>query len=573
MSVSSTRARIIGTRHMVAAGHYLAAQAAFQILEAGGNAVDAGVCGGMALGVLQSEYVGFGGVAPIMIRPANTGEVVTISGLGCWPKAASLEVFHRDFDGRIPPGILRTLVPGAPDAWITALECWGTMRFGDVAAAAVAFARDGFPMSELSSQIIAAAADSYQRWPSNAAIYLPNGEPPQVGELFVQADLGRTIQYMIDEETVAKGDRLAGLQAARDAFYRGDIAKRLADFHATNGGWLTQVDLAQFRVGIEQPIRVRFGDLDVYTCGPWCQGPLLAQALRLLDGINLKGHDHNSADYIHTIVEAFKLAYADRHAYIGDPRFVDVPIGGMLEEDYIAERRSLIDPAVAAPGMPDPGHPVGAAWNGDVALQPTGAADEISQLDTSYICVIDVDGTVFSATPSDGSSGGPVVPGLGFVPSTRGAQSSTDPSVPAVLAPGKRPRLTPNPAIASRGSDWVMPFGSPGNDVQPQAMAQVLLNLHQFGMAPQQAIDQPRFATFSYPRSSDPHSYSPGLLNLEGRYKEATAGRLRAMGHDVQLWPDWEFKAGAVCTIVYDRERGTMEGGSDPRRPTAVVGL
>jgi gamma-glutamyltranspeptidase/glutathione hydrolase len=383
-------------------------------------------------------------------------------------------------------------------------------------------------MSELSSQIIAAAADNYQRWPSNAAIYLPNGAPPQVGELFVQADLGRTIQYMIDEETVAKGDREAGLQAARDAFYRGDIAKRLADFHATNGGWLTQADLAQFRVEIEQPIRVRFGDLDVYTCGPWCQGPLLAQALRLLDGINLKGHGHNSADYIHTIVEAFKLAYADRHAYIGDPRFVDVPIGGMLEEDYIAERRSLIDPAVAAPGMPDPGRPMGAAWNGDVALQATGPADEISQLDTSYICVIDVDGTVFSATPSDGSSGGPVVPGLGFVPSTRGAQSSTDPSVPAVLAPGKRPR---------------------------------------------QAIDQPRFATFSYPRSSDPHSYSPGLLNLEGRYKEATAGRLRAMGHDVQLWPDWEFKAGAVCTIVYDRERGTMEGGSDPRRPTAVVGL
>ena len=557
---------------MVAAGHYLAAQAAFQILEAGGNAVDAGVCGGIALGVLQSEYVGFGGVAPIMIRPAGTGEVVTISGLGWWPKAALPDLFRREHDGRIPPGILRTLVPAAPDAWITALERWGTMRFGDVASAAVGFARDGFPMSELTSRIIAAAADSYRRWPSNAAIYLPNDEAPKVGDLFVQADLGRTIQYMIDEEAAASGDRAAGLQAARDAFYRGDIAKTLADFHASNGGWLTLTDLAAFRVGIEEPIRVRYGDLDVYTCGPWCQGPLLAQALRLLDGIDVKGQVHNSAEYIHAVVEAFKLAYVDRYAFVGDPRFVDVPIEGMLEEGYIAERRRLVDPAAASSGMPEPGSPAGGAWQGAQPL-PTPPADEISQLDTSYICVIDSDGTVFSATPSDGSSGGPVVPGLGFVPSNRGAQSTTEAASPAVLVPGKRPRLTPNPAIAVRGGDWVMPFGSPGNDVQPQAMTQVLLNLTQFGMDPQRAIDQPRFATFSYPRSSDPHSYSPGLLNLEGRYSEATAERLRALGHDVQPWPDWEYKAGAVCAIVHDRERGTFEGGSDPRRPTAVVGL
>ena len=573
MSVSPTRARIMGTRHMVAAGHYLAAQAAFQILEAGGNAIDAGVCGGMALGVLQSEYVGFGGVAPIMIRPAESGTVMTISGLGCWPRAASPDVFKREHDGRIPPGILRTLVPAAPDAWITALGQWGTMCFGEVAEASVRFARDGFPVSELTSRIIAAAADNCRRWPENAAIYLPKGSPPRVGELFVQADLGRTIQFMIDQEAASGGDRAAGLQAARNAFYRGDIAKTLARYHSENGGWLTEEDLAVFKVGIEEPLRVRFGELDVYTCGPWCQGPLLAQSLRLLDGIDLKVLGHNSANYIHTIVEVFKLAYADRHAYVGDPRFVDVPIEGMLNEFYLNKRRELIDPDLATPGMPDPGYPEGATRKGVGVPTPAASSDEVSQLDTSYICVIDAAGTVFSATPSDGSSGGPVVPGLGFVPSTRGAQSSTDPASPAVLAPGKRPRLTPNPAIAMRGANWVMPFGSPGNDVQPQAMVQVLLNLMQFGMDPQQAIEEPRFATFSYPRSSDPHSYSPGLLNLEGRYPEATLDRLRVLGHDVQLWPDWEYKAGAVCAIVHDRERGTMEGGSDPRRPTAVVGL
>ncbi len=557
---------------MVAAGHYLAAQAAFQILEAGGNAVDAGVCGGIALGVLQSEYVGFGGVAPIMIRPAATGDVFTISGLGWWPKAASLDLFHRDHDGRIPPGILRTLVPAAPDAWITALERWGTMSFGDVAAAAVRFARDGFPMPVLTSRIIAAAEDNYRRWPGNTDIYLPGGAPPRPGDLFVQSDLARTIKYLIDEEAAAKGGRGAGLQAARDAFYRGDIARTLARYHSENGGWLTLEDLSEFRVGIEAPLSVRFGDLRVFTCGPWCQGPLLAQTLRLLDGMDLPALGHNSPGYIHMIVEAFKLAYADRHAYVGDPRFVDVPIEGMLDDAYIARRRASIDPCTATPGMPEPGRPDGAGWSGNISPQPTAPADEISQLDTSYISVVDAEGTVFSATPSDGSAAGPVVPGLGFVPSTRGAQSSTDPALPSVLAPGKRPRLTPNPAIVQCGDRWVMPFGSPGNDVQPQAMVQFLLNLTAFGMTPQEAVEQPRFATFSYPRSSDPHSYSPGLMNLEGRFDGETATRLRAMGHAVEMWPDWEYKAGAVCAIIHDRETGMMEGGSDPRRPTAVVG-
>ncbi len=572
MNASPTRARTIGTRHMAAAGHYLAAQAAFQILEAGGNAVDAGVCGGIALGVLQSEYVGFAGVAPIMIQPAATGETITISGLGHWPKAASLETFHRDHGGQIPPGILRTLVPAAPEAWITALERWGTMRFGDVAAAAVRFARDGFPMPVLTSRIITKAEENYRRWPENEKIYLPNGKPPQPGDLFVQSDLGGTIQYMIDEEASAKGDRMAGLQAARKAFYTGDIARTLIRYHEENGGWLAAEDLADFRVAVEAPLSVRFGDFEVFTCGPWCQGPLLAQTIRLLDGIDLGALGHNDPAYIHMIVEAFKLAYADRHAYVGDPRFVDVPIAGMLDDTYIAERRKLIDPKVAHPGMPKPGRPGGGAWHGELNLRETAPADEIAQLDTSYISVIDSQGTVFSATPSDGSAAGPVIPGLGFVASTRGAQSSTDPSIPCVLAPGKRPRLTPNPAIARRDGHWVMPFGSPGNDVQPQAMMQVLLNLFTFGMTPQDAVEQPRFATFSYPRSSAPHPYSPGLMNLEGRFADETASRLRAMGHDVAIWPDWEYAAGAVCAILHDLSSGTMEGGSDPRRPTAVIG-
>jgi gamma-glutamyltranspeptidase/glutathione hydrolase len=223
------RARIVGTRHMAAAGQYLAAQAAFQILEAGGNAVDAGVAGGIALGVVQSEYVGFAGVAPIMIYLAETDEVVTISGLGWWPKAASVDFFHKQHGGKIPRGILRTVVPAAPDSWITALRRYGTMSYGDVAGAALRFARDGFPVPSLMAEIIADNEDEYRAHPANAAIYLPNGRPPQAGEVLVQTDLARTIQYMIDEErAAAAGGREAGLQAARDAFYRGDIAQTIA---------------------------------------------------------------------------------------------------------------------------------------------------------------------------------------------------------------------------------------------------------------------------------------------------------------------------------------------------------
>lgn len=572
MSTAPHRARIVGTRHMATAGHYLAAQAAFQILEAGGNAVDAGVAGGIALGVVQCEYVGFGGVAPMMIRPAATGEVVTITGLGGWPKAASLEVLQKEHGGKIPAGILRTVVPAAPDAWITALERFGTMSYGEVADSALRFARDGFPAPSLMCAIVEKAEKNYRRWDENAAIFLPNGKPPQPGDQFVQADLGRTIQYMIDEEqaAAAKGGRAAGLQAARDAFYKGDIARTMVAYHEQNGGWLRADDLAEFRCEVRPPLKVRYGDIDVFTCGPWCQGPVLAQTLRLLDGMNVADHGHNSPAYIHTVVEAFKLAYADRHHHIGDPNFVDVPIEAMLSDGYIDARRALIDAKRASPGMPEPGDPAG--FSAGSAPSATAPADEMTQLDTSFCCVVDKDGTLFSATPSDGSAAGPVIPGLGFVPSTRGAQNWTDPSIPAVMAPGKRPRLTPNPAMAIRGDAWQMPFGSPGNDVQCQAMLQVLFNIAEFGMTPLDAIEQPRFASFSYPRSSEPHPYSPGLLNLEGRIPAETADALRGLGHDVAYWPDWDWLAGAVCTIVADTRNGRMEGAADPRRPGAAIG-
>jgi gamma-glutamyltranspeptidase / glutathione hydrolase len=567
------RARIIGTRHMAAAGQYLAAQAALLILEAGGNAIDAGVAGGIALHVVQSEYVGFGGVAPIMIYLAERDEVVTISGLGPWPEAADLTVFQRDHGGRIPPGVLRTVVPAAPDAWITALERYGTMSYGETAAAALRLARDGFPAPTLMCEIAVDYEKDYRRWDANAAIYLPNGCPPRPGDLFVQSDLGRVIQYMIDEESAAsaKGGRLAGLEAARRAFYRGDIAQAMVRYNAENGGWLSAEDLAGFRSDVEPALKIPFGDAALYSCGPWCQGPMLGQTLAMLEGADLAGLGHNSPAYIHHLVEVLKLAYADRHHYYGDPKFVDVPIVELLSAEYARERRKNVDPKRAHPEMPPPGTVRGRKSN-----FPIGAAiahrDTADQLDTSYICVVDGAGNAFSATPSDAAASGPIIPGLGFVPSTRGSQSWTDPSVPAVLAPGKRPRLTPSPVIARKPGEWIMPMGSPGNDVQVQAMLQALLNIVVWGMPPQQAVEEPRFATFSYPRSSAPHAYDPGLLKLEGRIPAQTQEALQSLGHGVSRWPDWEWRAGAVCTIFADLRRGTMEGGSDPRRPTGVAG-
>jgi gamma-glutamyltranspeptidase/glutathione hydrolase len=567
--------RIIGTRHMVASANFLAAQAGFEILEAGGNAIDAGVAGGIALGVLQCEYVHFAGVAPIMIRLAETGETVSISGLGPWPKLASAEWFREHQNGRILANIKRCVVPGAPDSWITALERYGTMSFADVAAAAIRFGREGFALQSVSAEIIEGAVDTVKRWPANTAIYLPDGDLPKPGQRFFQSDLAASIQYMADQEQAAarSGGRAAGLAAARDAFYRGDIAQKIVAYHKANDGWLREDDLAGFRVDVETPLQIRYGDITVFGCRPWCQGPVLLQTLKILEGVDLASLGHNSPAYIHTLIEALKLAFADRHTYYGDPKFVDVPIDALLSDGYAARRRALINPEQAWPDMPPAGS---AAELGLAGRSPVGAnvAKEIAEPDpdTSYVCAVDRHGNCFSATPSDGSINGPIIPGTGIAPSSRGMQSWTDPAHPACLAPGKRPRLTPNPSIAMREGKWVMPFGTPGNDVQPQAMLQVFLNITAFGMTPQAAIEQPRFASASFPSSSDPHTYTPRKMSLERRFTDETAGALEAMGHSVGWWREWEYKAGCVCAIMHDTETGMMEGGADVRRPGGVRG-
>lgn len=563
---------INGTRYMISAGHYLATQAGFDILEAGGNAVDAGVAAGLALGVVHSDMVQFAGVAPIMIYLAERDEVLTISGLGCWPKATSIDRFVDKFDSAIPKGLLRTVVPAAPDAWILALERFGTMSFGDVAQAAIRYAREGFSMHHVMRDYIVANADTYRQWPSNAAIYLPDGRAPDVGENFVQSDLARSIQFMVDEERAAtsKG-RQAGLHAARNAFYRGDLASAIVDYHRENGGWLTADDLAGYASAIEAPVRTRFGGYDVYTCGPWCQGPVLQQMLSLLKGYDLAELGHNSTAYIHLLAEAIKLSFADRERYYGDPRFVDVPLDTLLSDAYAEERRRLIRTDGAWPEMPPAGL-IGSQYGAGSVVATQASGSPPPPADTSYCCAIDRDGNIFSATPSDTSWDTPVIPGTGFCPSSRGSQSWAVPAHASSVAPGKRPRLTPNPAIAIQKGKMAMPFGTPGGDNQTQSMLQVFINLSVFAMNIQDAIEAPRFMTHSQPDSFEPHAAFPGKVTVEGRVDKATTNALSDLGHDVERLDDMTYKTAGVCAITSDLATGILEGGADPRRMSRAMG-
>jgi gamma-glutamyltranspeptidase / glutathione hydrolase len=572
-TMGGLRPSLLGTRHMVSAGHYLAAHAAFEILEGGGNAVDAGVAACIVMAVVQSDFVNVAGVAPMMFYSAEKGTVESVAGLGFWPAKASAEYFLLKHNGEIPEGILRTVVPAAPAAWITALRRYGTVSFADVSEAAIRFARDGFVMYPLMAEMIVSSVEKYRRWPSSAAIYLPNGGPPKVGEIFVQKDLAATLQYLVDEEAAhLSSGRDDALRSVHDAFYSGDVARTICHYHSENGGLLAMDDMQAFAAEIEPAVSIDFAGTEVFSCNTWCQGPVLLQTLRLLDDGALDGLEHNSPAYIHRLCESIKLAFADRHAYYGDPRFCKVPLEALLSKKYAAYRRDLIDSGRAQPHMPLPGD---VAHTGVAPYIPhdVGAKGlQLSSLDTSYVCVVDRFGNAFSATPSDISGDTPVIPGTGLCVSSRGSQSWTDPDHPAAVAPRKRPRLTPTPGMAIRPGKFIQPFGTPGGDVQCQAMLQTFLNRTAFGMNPQQSVEAPRFASYSFPDSFWPHNYFPGRLNLEDRISEETGKELSRMGHDVARWPAWTWKAGGMCMIVGDLETGVLEAGADPRRPSYAVG-
>lgn len=573
---ATTRPPVMGTRHMVSAGHYLATAAGVRILEAGGNAFDAGVAAGLCLNVVQADMTNLGGVAPICLYDAKTGTVRTISGLGWWPAATDMEVFHTQYGGRIDGGIHDCVMPAAADAWLLALETYGTMPLAEVAAPAIELAESGFPMHHVMAGSFTNPVwrDMVLGRPSTRAVFAgPDGRLPEIGEQVVQKDLGRTLRRLVEAESGA-ASRAAGIRAARDRFYTGDIAAEMVAFIQGAGGWLSMEDLAEFRVEIEDPVSVNYRGFDVYACDAWCQGPVVPMALNILEGYDVRSMGACSADTYHLVIEVLKAAFADRERYFGDPRFVSVPIDGLLAKEYGGQWRQRLSLETAAPGMPEPGDPwpFSSRTPGETSWTFPAPHDGPTYPDTSYLCVVDSEGNAFSATPSDGVVTGPVVPGLGFCVSARGSQSWLDPAHPAAVGPRRRPRLTPSPGMVMKDGRLVMPYGTPGNDVQPQAMVQFLVNFIDFEMNIQAAIEAPRCATYSFPRSSDPHPYQPGLAHLEDRAGADVLDGLRRRGHDIHPWPSWVGEAGSLAGIYVDHDAGVLHAGADPRRIAYAFG-
>ena len=579
-TLTSLRPLIQGTSGMVVASHPSAAMAGLDILRMGGNAIDAGVAVGLALNVVHIDDCSFLGVAPTIMYLADRKEVVTIDGLGVWPQAASLEYFQRNHGGQIPAGILRSLTPAACDAWITALGRFGTMNFSQVAGRAIDLAEKGFPMYRYLAGRLRDAFDLYNHWPTTAEVFLPHGRPPERGEIFYQRDLATTLTKVAEVEDAHKSHgREAALKAARDYIYVGELGSKIAAHCQEHGGLLTEEDLSRYHVRIEPPVSVNYRGHDVYTTGPWGQGPTFPQTLKILEGYDLTSMGHNSLEYIHIVSQALNLAFADREKYVGDPTFVDVPIDELLSDEYLTRRRSLIDPDRAWPGLPPAGDPRakkavldGAPRSPAEAPASVGTAGDDGG-GTSYFAVIDGQGNIFSCTPSEGTkSGGPIIPGTGLAFSLRGYQSNTQEDHPASIAPGKRPRLTPAPALVLRQGEPVMALGAHGGDHIPQGTLQLLLNVLEFGRDPQEAVEEPRFYSYNFPSSSAPFKYEPGMLRMEGRIPEEIAEGLRKKGHVVVRYSDWWEGSALYCMITRDPSSGVLQGGADPRCEAYAVG-
>jgi gamma-glutamyltranspeptidase/glutathione hydrolase len=569
-------------RWMVASGHALATEAGLEMLRSGGNAFDAGVATCMALNVTRPIAAGMVGVAPTLIYDAETRRVRSYCGLGVAPAKATPNYYRRQGWPMMPiAGINAQLIPASPDTWIGILKEYGTKSFGECAQAAIRLA-EGHKLN----RTVANSLDSpYRRylkliWGYNYSILWEPFEPglPEPGDMFVQKDLARTLRLMVAaeaEELARSGDRIKALEAARAVFYQGEIAEGIVRLQERRGGAITRSDLANYRGGFEEPVHGTFRGLTIWANDTWCQGPTVPMILQILEEIDLKALGYHTPEYISTLAQAVELAYADREAYFGDPKFVDVPIKGLLSREYAAERRKLIDPERAFGRMPDPGDP----WKYEgrkrpdkvykPRLIPASLPPFKLHQDTTYLCVVDSDGNAFSLTPSDFPFS-PMVDGYGILLGIRMTQFRLKKGHPAQVAPGKRPRLTPNPSMVTRDGELYMAFGTPGGDQQPQAMVQVFLNIVVWGMDPQEAINAPRFKSRNFPDSFSPHQYYPGRLLIEETLTDR-AEALEKQGYDVRILKPPAVVMGAVCAIR-KLEDGTLVGGADPREEAIAKG-
>jgi len=588
----TTRPEIKGTFGVVASTHWIASAVGMGALERGGNAFDAGVAANFALQVVEPHLNGPGGDAPIMVHDARSGLTKVICGQGVAPRG--LTIAHCKSLGLdlVPgAGLLATCVPGTFDALMLVLRDYGTISLRAALEPAIHYATHGYPVVERITATIETVRGLFEtEWPTSAALYLPNGAAPAPGSLFRNETMARTWARIVTEAESVGGDRVRQIEKARLVWAEGFVAEAIDAFcrreelmdssGRRNRGVLTGADLAGWRASTEEPVGYDYGRHRVLKPGAWCQGIATLQQLALLKGFDLDGIDVRGPDFVHLVVEAAKLAFADRDTFLGDPDFVDVPLDAMLSDSYNAERRKLIGATASMEQRPGSITGRGKAMALDVAggqrqavsamgvgeptvgdISERGTAEAVRG-DTVHYDVIDRWGNMIAATPSGGwLQSSPIIPELGFCLGSRAQMFTLDPEHPAALGEGRRPRTTLSPTMALRDGKPYLAWGSPGGDQQDQWIPQMFLRHVHAGMNLQQAIDAPAFHTEHFPQSFWPRKARPGVVVVEGRFPKATIEELKRRGHEVEVGGDWS--EGRL--VAASKEGPMLKAAANPR--------
>jgi len=581
----TTRPDIRGTFGAVATTHWLATQTGMAVLERGGNAFDAAVAAGFVLQVVEPHLNGPGGELPAIVLRAGASVPDVICGQGPFPADATVERLTGMGLRQMPgTGLLPAVVPGAFDGWMLLLRDYGTLKLRDVLSYAIFYAERGFPLvPRIVATIIPAVEYFKTEWPSSGEIWLANGKAPHPDKAFRTPAIAETYRRILAEAEAAGGDRIAQIEAARRAFYRGFVAEAIDRFYRTelmdstgtrHRGLLSGDDLARYAARIERPVSIGYHGLDVHKIGPWSQGPMLLQTLRLIEPLDIAAMDPLGLDFVHTLVEALKLGFADREAFYGDPDAVDVPLATLLSTTYADERRKLIGERASMEFRPgDIGDAkariarVLAMAGKEKPIGPGGGEPTFAPLppewgDTVHLDVVDAAGNMISATPSGGwLQGSPVVPGLGFPISTRGQMCWLEHGHPTTLRGGTRPRITLSPTLVTRDGEPYLAIGTPGGDQQEQWTLAVFLRVVHHRMSLQQSIDAPMFQSKHTVQSFHPRAFEAGRVVIEDRFPAATRAALEARGHLLTVEGPWAL--GRVCAV--GRWGGFLRAAATPR--------
>ncbi len=595
MSKFTTRPVVMGTNGVVTSGHYLASAAGFRIMGQGGNAIDAGAAMNFCLNLLEPHMNGMGGESPTLIYWAKERKVVAISGMGWSPKSFTIEWCKENGIDMIPgDGYLPACVPAIVDTWATVLARYGTMTFSQILSPAIDLAENGFPVYPNLYDHLKANYQRYKNlYPTTGDVYMPDGNVPLIGEIVRNPDYASVLRKMCDGERSTQGGRIAGIEAARDIFYKGDIAEQIVRYISDNPvedstgvahkGLMSFDDISTWNATEEPSVSATFRGLEIHKCSTWTQGPVFLQHLGILEDYNLKSMGHNTLEYLHTWIEASKLAFADREAYYGDPDFDYVPLEALLSKEYAKERQKLIGSNASMDLLPGK---LETSLDSNISFDVLGenrramGLPSIAQItsesgnphhgDTTHLDVVDSQGNMIASTPSGGWIGtSPVIKGLGFPLGTRGQMFYLNPGRPNSLQPRKRPRATLTPSLVTKQGAPFMVFGTPGGDTQEQTTLQFFLNHVEHAMDIQESLDAPTVYSEHTPSSFFPRKAHPGKVVAESRISPDVLESLKSIGHKVELTGAWS--NGKVMGIRYDNNNGVIMGGASAKGNSAYA--